>query len=469
MDPSKLIEDHIKFFDQVVEAYSRFGMVHYKSKLTPEHRLYDYKKQVFKGSSTVTDFDQPKTLESHELLRDCYGLSRQQRQNTCWLDATLELFSNGDTIGEIFRSEIFEYGLFNGNQTPVPYMVKTDFVKDDLQSFIFYIIFNFVLFNLEITNGDLYNISEDKVRLPRQYSNDICGFSFGIFMDAVKDIFSKDIDEKNVIILVEKLLSNINRIPLGGEDKTRGGYTDDFNIFLTSLINNIPNMTEYIESKELNMDAKKIVRLSSNIIPDIFIGLLLINTIRIKINMGYFTIRDLHLTNISRCHDKIFFYDNNKKINAKTKSRSIELNTDLFWKDKIDYIKNFYSNYGYTKDDPTDLIFTNIYLLNKKKDYHKTINLKNISGSSMKKVLLDIFLANTDELISRLSPRYNKIRMQLRTIFIKLLDLEQNDDQTPDEIIKNYKENLKTTKNPALYKYLKYKHKYLSLLKNSNI
>ena len=91
------------------------------------------------------------TINSKELLRDCYGLARQQKRGSCWLDSTLEVFLNSDTLGELVRSEMFDYGQYNDRI--IPYRVNPSIIKnDDYQSFLIYIIFNFILFNLEITS-----------------------------------------------------------------------------------------------------------------------------------------------------------------------------------------------------------------------------------------------------------------------------------------------------------------------------
>ena len=274
--PSISIDDHKKNLIEMVNIATQMGKK-YKSKMSPSDRLYQYEKQNMSGISNVDNFDEPKTFNSRELLRDCYGLARQQRQATCWLDAALELFLNGDVIGEIFRSETFEHGLYNDNPSPVPYMVKPEIAKGDLKSFIFYIIFNFILFNLEITNDVKLIRTPDIVRLQRQYSSDVCGFSFGLFMDAVKNIFDERYSERNVIDNIDKLASRIDMISIGEQGDISGGYSGNYEIFLNNLLDVVPEIKKYITLE--SFDRTKIRQI--NILESTFVRLILINTSQI--------------------------------------------------------------------------------------------------------------------------------------------------------------------------------------------
>ena len=396
------------------------------------------------------------TINSKELLKDCYGLARHQKKGSCWLDSTLEVFLNADTIGELVRSEMFEYGLYNDKI--VPYKVKPEIIKDnDYQSFLIYIIFNFILFNLEITNTpDFITLKEDKIKITRRESFKRCENSLEKFMSVIDKILYR----KRTFKTVNKTLDGQMK-PIPDEKLTPGGFPLELTHVLFKYI---PHIDSYINTKKYEYPEMFSTKLFE---PDIFIGA--------SISFKDIKSDNRHATSIIKCSDKIFYYDNNAPINIKTKKRNIDFSEhiikkgkkqitglDLFWQIGLGYIKHYcdyFTNPGhfiYKEEMPkkaSDLL-EEIIIFNKINDYDKTINVDIIEGPTLKNILIEHYLKNVNEIINiKFSDEYKDVLNKINIEFCNYLNITQT---IP-------------TQDAALYKYLKYKHKYLSLLKNSNI
>ncbi len=396
------------------------------------------------------------TINSKDLLRDCYGLARQQKKGSCWLDSTLEIFLNADTIGELVRSEVFEYGLYNDKI--VPYKVKPEIIKDnDYQSFLIYIIFNFILFNLEITNTpDFITLKEDKIKIKRRDSFKRCENSLEKFMSIIKHILYK----KRTFKTVNKTLDGQMK-PIPDEKLTPGGFPLELTHVLFKYI---PHIDSYINTKKYEYPEMFSIKLFE---PNVFIGA--------SISFKDIKSDDRHATSIIKCSDKIFYYDNNAPINIKTQKRNIDLGEhiikkskkqitglDLFWQIGLGYIKHYcdyFTNPGhfiYKEEMPkkaSDLL-EEIIIFNKINDYEKSINVDIIEGPTLKNILIEHYLKNVNEIINiKFSDEYKDVLNKINIEFCNYLNITQT---IP-------------TQDATLYKYLKYKHKYLSLLKNSNI
>lgn len=125
------------------------------------------------------------TINSSELLKNCYGTQRQQKKGSCWFDSTLEIMLNADLIGEIVRANVFEYGLYKDKV--VPYRVKSELIKSKsgqpkIQFFILYMILNYILFNMEITNNTDFIVFEgDSYEIKRKEELEVCERNLEIF------------------------------------------------------------------------------------------------------------------------------------------------------------------------------------------------------------------------------------------------------------------------------------------------
>ncbi len=396
------------------------------------------------------------TINSKDLLRDCYGLARQQKKGSCWLDSTLEVFLNADTIGELVRSEVFEYGLYNDKI--VPYKVKPEIIKDnDYQSFLIYIIFNFILFNLEITNTpDFITLKEDKIKIKRRDSFKRCENSLEKFMSIIKHILYK----KRTFKTVNKTLDGQMK-PIPDEKLTPGGFPLELTHVLFKYI---PHIDSYINTKKYEYPEMFSTKLFE---PNVFIGA--------SISFKDIKSDDRHATSIIKCSDKIFYYDNNAPINIKTKKRNIDFSEhiikkgkkqitglDLFWQIGLGYIKHYcdyFTNPGHfiykeEMSKKASELLEEIIIFNKINDYEKSINVDIIEGPTLKNILIEHYLKNVNEIINiKFSDEYKDVLNKINIEFCNYLNIIQ----TPP------------TEDATLYKYLKYKHKYLSLLKKSNM
>ena len=400
------------------------------------------------------------TINSKELLRDCYGLGRQQKKGSCWLDSTLEIFLNADTIGELVRSEMFEYGMYMDKKIPIPYKVNKNIIKEnDYQSFLIYIIFNFILFNLEITSiSDFITIVDDKVKIHRQDSFNRCEKSLETFMSIIEHILYKENNMSTVINIIDTQMKDKPDTKL-----SPGGHIIQLSDI---LFNYIPNINLYIDKKVYKSPAMfdPSIRLFNR---DIFIGA--------SISFKIINIDRNHATSIIKCSDKIFYYDNNAPINIKTKKRNIDLSEhiinksgkktktglDDFWQTGLGYIKHYCDYFT----DPGHFIYKEritkkasdllkkIIIFNKKSDYNKIINVIDIKGESLKKILSDNFLESVNDIINtKFNEEYKGVLTKISMQFCTYLNIPFQDKITRLE------------SSNAYYKYLKYKGKYLALV-----
>jgi hypothetical protein len=425
------------------------------------------------------------TINSKELLRDCYGLARQQKKGSCWLDSTLEVFLNADTIGELVRSEMFEYGLYNDKV--VPYKVNPDIIEDDkYRSFLIYIMFNFILFNLEITNieGFIKKTASDKIILHRQASYERCETSLEHFMGLIQHILYKS---------KSKIFKSFE--PKIDEKIESGGFTSSF---CELLFKYIPQINTYIKYNIFYPPFNKEVFNKKTFLGASF-------SIKVGKHSG-------HATSAIKCNNDIFYYDNNMPININTLKRNINIAEDVrpdgeiirrsdfldnFWEKQADFIIHYcdYFNhpnkpFGYTRKISTtsDRMFQYIITYNKKKDYTKDINVKLLNSdkdASLKNILYNNFIETANIIINTkfTDDAIKTVLKKIVNLFCEYLLFEKPYSETdihpiPESIIEETNEIIKIigddiqtlpTEDATLYKYLKYKHKYLSLLKKSNI
>jgi len=384
------------------------------------------------------------TFNSSELLRDCYGLTRKQKKGSCWLDSTLEIMMNADIIGEIVRSEVFEYGCYKGKI--VPYKVNINVIKNkNIKSFIFFIIMNFILFNLEITNTDKYRIRKEHPDL------DICENSLENFLSLVRGIIRKDDPDESDIVFKEKFKS-------GGNPKWIVDLFQNSLPILESFIkiNTIDNFNDNEQNKSLFKDKDNFLAAS-----------LFFKTDTYK--------TDAHVTSVIKCNDKIFYYDGNAPINSHTQKRTVDFteiivkkkfitvssNIKNFWNDGLNYLRHygsyFYKNIpwpeksnGYVaKPLAVKDLYQGVILFTKLKDYSKKIPIINLdSKNSLKQIITCEFVKSIELLL--INCKNKTVKTFVKTVYDLFMD--------------NLK--LKDFDKEYLSKYLKYKLKYLNLQKN---
>ena len=404
------------------------------------------------------------TINSKELLRDCYGLARQQKRGSCWLDSTLEVFLNSDTLGELVRSEMFDYGQYNDRI--IPYRVNPSIIKnDDYQSFLIYIIFNFILFNLEITSmPNFLSLTNDKIKLTRKDSLMRCEKSLEKFMSIIEKILY---EKKTLQTIIKILNSQLKDKP--DKKLSKGGYPTDL---INLLFEYIPNIDLYVDKKFYEYPEMFSTKLFE---PPVFIGA--------SITFQIIKEDERHATSIIKCSDKIFYYDNNAPINIATKKRNIDFSEhiitkgkkiktglELFWQNGLGYIKHYcdyFKNPGHFifKEDmpkkPSELL-DGIVIFNRKIDYNKTINIDIINidiieGITLKEILIKNYLENINTIINiQFSDQYKDILNKINIAFCNYLNIITEQSEAP--VVQLNQEELN-------YKYLKYKHKYLSLRK----
>lgn len=435
------------------------------------------------------------TIKSKDLSKDCYGLARQQKQGSCWIDSTFEVFLNSDTLGELVRSEMFEYGLYKGRV--VPYKVTQNvIVKNKYQSFLIYIIFNFILFNLEITNvPDFVKIiSPKKISLERQASFDRCETSLEHFMDLIKELLFKH-SSKNFLLLNPSVSAKIEP----------GGSTI---LLIEKLFKYIPNINTYIKSTEYYPPFKKPFNRET------FLGAsLCITGIKHKKQIS-------HAVSILKCNNKIYYYDNNIPIDPIKLKRSIDISeytdsdgnvverddfVDNFWENQVKFISHYCdyfttgAKFGYSNKVRThiDNMFTCIITYDEINSYNKNINLTELNGDSLKNILYTNLISTVEQIIKEdfiEKPEMQIVMRKIVNLFCEYLNFIQPYDFTPtqpDDSIHKSSEvstsiiqdtiqfvdiikgdditepQVKTTlpEEKAYYKYLKYKYKYLASIK----
>ena len=181
------------------------------------------------------------SINSSELLKNCYGTQRQQKKGSCWFDSVLEIMLNADLIGEIVRANVFDYGLHKDKV--VPYRVKPELIKSKsgqpkIHFFILYIILNYILFNLEITNEDNYlELIDDpegkKFFIKRKEELDVCERNLEIFLAKTRKIlFALKLSKVPKLSLSKKLT----------EDSYGGAQLLIYELF----INNIKDLNRFI-------------------------------------------------------------------------------------------------------------------------------------------------------------------------------------------------------------------------------
>lgn len=394
------------------------------------------------------------TFNSSELNKDCFGLGREQKTGSCWLDSTLEIFLNCDTIGEIVRGEMFDYGLYEDKK--VPFRVKPDVIqRNNIKSFLVYIIFNFILFNLEITSDEQFVVPDaDSLRIRRLDSYNICEKSLEHFLSIVKDIFTDPDDGINPKALapIRKVLKDtrydfrqIREVIKIAEGYS--GYKTD--VFINLLSKTIPYMESYIDI--YTHEHYEFARVPP-IKKDDFLAL----SISIKPSSS-----GRHAVSLFKCNNKIFFYDNNNKINPATHKRCIELTdaeTELLWSDfqeALKFIKTkFLTKYDSTNKNIEDFFIEVRLFIKFEDDYNKDIQLHELDNKkNIKYILAKEFETTSARIIeTQFGREYHDILNEMQLNFIKYLSLNK------------VTQNKKTiVKKDALHKYLKYKNKYLSL------
>lgn len=405
-------------------------------------------------------------ISSNILMKDCYGLAREQKHGTCWLDSSLELYLNSDTLGELVRSEMFDYGIYNGKI--VPYKVRTDIIQqNDLISFLIYVIFNFILFNLEITNDDNFikfikKKKGTKIMIERQESLERCEYSLEEFLNIVKDVFkTKIIDEKTIKAVKKRIKDKSGELMERGDEKSGFSTTK----FVNLLFDYIPNIKNYIDLNIIdfqNPPEGKKVSFDIDLNKETFIGL----------GVSITTDRDRgHATSFYKCNNKIFFYDNNNDINPVSKRRTIMLddaNEVSFLTQKLTYIKEFYGRYIDLKDKKLIKIFRKVRLFKKKAEYNKEIDLIELDNhSTLKDILKKYFLLTVEDIAMHYFNEDDQSKiLKIGTLFCKYLNI-QIPPLTDNPEIKREDDHSEKGKK-ALYKYLKYKKKYLELLAVQN-
>jgi hypothetical protein len=412
------------------------------------------------------------TITSVELLKNCYGTERQQKKGSCWFDSTLEIMLNADLIGEIVRANVFDYGLYKGKI--VPYRVKLEIINRTegtrIDSFIFYFILNYILFNLEITNEDDYlkftDVSGNKqVVIDRKEELEICERNLEIFLAKTRDI------------LFALKLKKIPNLSLFSElsELTPDSYGGEQFIISDLFFNNISDLDRFIKKKIYygkNLSSKKEEERKRQfpITKDLF-------------NRDTFLAASLtfnnHATSVIRCQNTIFYYDNNAPIDVLTKKRNIDFSImkdksgtlvrrndflKKFWNDGLDYLKHWGDYFGrykldgynfrYIQNVSTDsnIFYEDVTIFEKKEGaskYSKEIPLIKLDDSiNLKDILSCEFFKNKSKVISLFSSNNGIVKFinDCYTMFVSHLSKETNQE------LQFYQ------------KYEKYKVKYLNLL-----
>lgn len=413
------------------------------------------------------------SITSSELLKNCYGTERQQKKGSCWFDSTLEIMLNADLIGEIVRANVFDYGLYKGKV--VPYRVKSEIIRREgprIDSFIFYVILNYILFNLEITNEDDYlkftDVSGNKqVVIDRKEELEVCERNLEIFLAKTRDIL--------IALKLKKLpdLSVFSEL----SELTADSYGGVQFIISDLFFDNIRDLDRFIKKKIYygkNLSSKKEEerRRQFPITKDLF-------------NRDTFLAASLtfnnHATSVIRCQNTIFYYDNNAPIDVLTKKRNIDFSImkdksgtlvkrndflKKFWNDGLDYLKHWGDYFGRYKRDgynfryiqnvstDSNIFYEDVTIFEKKIEvpiYNKQIPVIKLDDSiKLKDILSCEFFKNKPSIIQLFPDGIVKFINDCYTMFASHLSKEINQD------LQSYQ------------KYKKYKVKYLNLLTKIN-
>ncbi len=402
-------------------------------------------------------------IKSEDLLRNCYGVQRKQKSGSCWFDSTLEILFNSDVIGEIVRTNCFDYGLYKGRV--VPYRVKLSLLdKFRVENFLLFIILNYVLFNLEITNEPDYIVfGESEYSIRRKDELEVCEVGFENFLAKIKHIleyynYKKDLKNRDGTPKYELDLT----LPTVLTADSYGGHS----YYLYELFfKKVPELDNYVKNTVYNG-------------PDLTSRKGYERDIRFPIasvlfNREKFLATSLsfkgHATSLIRCSNKIFYYDNNAPINIKTQRRNTDFSEvvkkdgtiekhpeylEKFWREGLDYLKHwgdYFKRYKGREYDfgyidrvrARDYEFFNRVTIFEKKDgfvFRKNISVDKLDDSISLKDILSCELLKAKDIIS------SKTTDPERTKLIKdCFEIVTNDL----ELYKN--------------KYLFYKRKYLQL------
>jgi hypothetical protein len=236
---------------------------------------------------------------------------------------------NADLIGEIVRANVFDYGLYKDKV--VPYRVKSEIINKDgrlsIECFILYIILNYILFNMEITNNiDFIVFQGDKYEIKRKDELDVCEQNLEIFLVKTNRIL-KDILQPNGKIRkasLEKFYSS---------DKLTDDDYGGFQYFIYQLFfNNISVLNKFINIKNHN-GTSKFPEAKDLFKKPVFLAA----------SLSF----SEHATSVIRCQDTIFYYDNNAPIDILTKKRNIEFgkqNIDGYLKPTPEFLEKFWTN-----------------------------------------------------------------------------------------------------------------------------
>lgn len=402
-------------------------------------------------------------IKSSDILKNCYGVERKQKSGSCWFDSTLEILFNSDVIGEIVRTNCYDYGLYNGRV--VPYRVKLSLIdRFRVENFLLFMILNYVLFNLEITNEPDYIVfGEDDYSIRRKDELEVCEIGFENFLAKIKHIleyynYKKDIKKKDGTPKYELDLS----LPSVLSANSYGGHS----YYLYELFfKKVPELDHYVNKVEYygpDLTSKK----SHEKDRRFPVTAVLFN--RIKFLATSLSFKG-HATSVIRCSDKIFYYDNNAPINLKTKRRNTDFSEvvkkdgsiekhpeylEKFWTEGLDYLKHWgdYFNRYKGKEYDFDYIdrvrardyefFNRVTIFEKKegREFKKNISLDKLDDSISLKDILSCELLKAKDIISAktVDPERTKLIKDCFEIVTNDLELYKN-------------------------KYLLYKRKYLQL------
>ena len=407
-------------------------------------------------------------INSIDLMKNCYGIQRKQKKGSCWFDSALELLFNSDVVGEIVRSECFDYGFHKGRV--VPYRVKPSLLgKMRADNVIFFLILNYILFNFEITEEPTFiEYDVDKYTIRRKTELDVCEIGFENFMAKIQHIlvyylYQKDIVKKDG---TPKYVLDLNLPKVITPDDYGGRSYIIYDLFFKKIL----NLSLYVNKKEFYAPNLKSRDSSERDVrfPEP----------KVLFNKDKFLGASLsfhnHVTSLIRCSDKIFYYDNNAPINIKTQKRTIDfsevINDDgiiekhpeyleRFWNEGLNYLKHWGDyfrrykgvayDFGYIGSvRAKDFEFYDRVITFEKNDrfiYSKKIPVTRLDDSLTLKDIISCELLKTKGLI------LSTVKVSSKKIFI----------EECFEIVTN---DLELYKN----KYLFYKQKYLQLKKKIN-
>ena len=402
-------------------------------------------------------------IKSVDLLRSCYGVQRKQKEGSCWFDSTLEILFNSDVIGEIVRTNCFDYGLYKGRV--VPYRVKLSLLdKFRVENFLLFIILNYVLFNLEITNEPDYIVfGEREYSIRREDELEVCEVGFENFLAKIKHIleyynFKKFVKNKDGTPKYELDLT----LPSVLTADSYGGHS----YYLFELFfKKVPELDNYVKNMIYNGPILTSRKAHER---DIRFPVASVLFNREKFLAASLSFKG-HATSLIRCGDKIYYYDNNAPINIKTQRRNTDFSEvvkkdgtiekhpeylEKFWREGLDYLKHwgdYFKRYRGREYDfgyidrvrERDYEFFNTVTIFEKKDglgFRKNISVSKLDDSISLKDILSCELLKAKNIISTKTTDPKRIKL-IKDCF---------------EIVTN---DLELYKN----KYLFYKRKYLQL------